>query len=213
MSPVTLAELDPVTRQRVLDQIGSGSDASLAIEPQKICGSHQDREARAQRLANLFIGEMILLLVQVRQDFFDKEPNETICGVTTFTDYCTSILRYSEGYIRQLIKGQNPASQKHDGSAHRKPILPSPSEVDSQPTSPEEPVQRPAAEPMSIVSVKLSETASLREWFAAKDLPFAVCPSEKERNGRPRMDHYDLQLFNLTPAEIKAVGELLEPKQ
>lgn len=97
---------------------------SLAVlEPQKICGSHQDREERAQRLASLFIGEMIPLLVQVRQDFFDKEPAETICGVTTFTEYCTSILRYSEGHIRHLIKGQNPASDKHDGSAHRKKEL------------------------------------------------------------------------------------------
>ena len=136
---VNIAELDDETRARVLAQIGGvtetlaaavgqdtkkadGMSATLTvIEPQKICGSHKDREERSQRLASLFIREMVPLLVQVRQDFLDKRPDETICGVRTFTDYCTNILQYSEGYIRQLIRGQNPASSKHDGSANRKP--------------------------------------------------------------------------------------------
>jgi len=46
----------------------SGTNRLANLEPQKICGSPKDREARAQRLASLFIGEMIPLLVQVRQD-------------------------------------------------------------------------------------------------------------------------------------------------
>ncbi len=119
---VTLDELDSITRQRVAEQIPEVAALTVAtVEPLKISGSHAEREERAQRLANLFIGEMVPLLVQVRQDFFDKEPSETICGVTTFTEYCTGVLRYSESHVRRLIKGRNPASQKHDGSAHRKP--------------------------------------------------------------------------------------------
>jgi hypothetical protein len=99
------------------------SAALTTVEPLKISGSHASREERGQKLANLFIGEMVPLLVQVRQDFLDKGRDETICGVNTFTEYCTSILRYSESHIRRLIKGQNPASEKHDGSANREAIV------------------------------------------------------------------------------------------
>jgi hypothetical protein len=79
-----------------------------------------DREARAQHLANLFVGEMVPLLVRVRQDFFDKEKDELIYNCRTFTDYCTRVLRYSESHIRRLIAGHNPATPKFDGSANRK---------------------------------------------------------------------------------------------
>jgi hypothetical protein len=82
-----------------------------------------DREARAQHLANLFIGEMVPLLVQVRQDFLDKDRDELIYNCRTFTEYCTRVLRYSESHIRRLIAGHNPASKTFDGSKHRKPEL------------------------------------------------------------------------------------------
>lgn len=100
------------------------SVALSPVKPLKISGSsgssHPDREARARALARLFIGEMIPLLVQVRQDFYEKERDETICGVKTFTEYCTAVLRYSASHIRNLIAGQNPATQKHNGSANRR---------------------------------------------------------------------------------------------
>lgn len=97
-------------------------NAQQAHAPLKISGSlHQEREDRAQALARMFIGEMIPLLVQVRQDFLDKDRDETICGVKTFTEYCRGTLRYSASHIRNLIAGQNPATSKHDGSANRKP--------------------------------------------------------------------------------------------
>lgn len=100
---------------------------ALAIQTSEreiISRSSQDREERGQRLANLFvkfIGDLLPLLVQVRQDFCDKSPDETICGVRTFDEYCTGVLCYSRRRIQQLIAGQNPASGKHDGSANRKP--------------------------------------------------------------------------------------------
>jgi hypothetical protein len=97
--------------------------ALVKQEPRILRGSvSADREARAQQLANLFIGEVIPLLVQVRQDFLDKDPHELICGCRTFTEYCIGILRYSESHIRRLIAGHNPA-KKFDGSKNRKPEL------------------------------------------------------------------------------------------
>jgi hypothetical protein len=81
---------------------------------------HEDREARAQHLANLFVGEMVPLLVQVRQDFLDKGRDELIYNCRTFTEYCNRVLRYSESHIRRLIAGHNPA-KKFDGSRNRKP--------------------------------------------------------------------------------------------
>ena len=87
-----------------------------------------DREARAQQLANLFVGEMVPLLVQVRQDFLDKDKDDLIYNCRTFTEYCTRILRYSESHIRRLIAGHNPATKKFDGSMNRKPELPEPEE-------------------------------------------------------------------------------------
>jgi hypothetical protein len=91
-------------------------------EPLILRGSMRtDREARAQRLANLFVGEMVPLLIQVRQDFLNKDRDELIYNCRTFTDYCTRVLRYSESHIRRLIAGHNPATKTFDGSKNRKP--------------------------------------------------------------------------------------------
>jgi hypothetical protein len=92
----------------------------MSSQPLILRGSVQaDREARAQHLANLFVGEMVPLLVQVRQDFLDKQKDELIYHCRTFTEYCTRVLRYSESHIRRLIGGHNPA-KKFDGSRNRK---------------------------------------------------------------------------------------------
>ena len=94
----------------------------MNTQPLVLRGSaHADREARAQHLANLFVGETVPLLVQVRQDFFDKHKDEEICHCRTFTEYCNRVLGYSESHIRRLIAGRNPATKKFDGSGNRKP--------------------------------------------------------------------------------------------
>jgi len=94
----------------------------MSTQPLVLRGSVQaEREARAQQLANLFVGEMVPLLVRVRQDFFDKDTEELIFNCRTFTEYCTRVLRYSESHIRRLIAGHNPATRKFDGSRNRKP--------------------------------------------------------------------------------------------
>jgi hypothetical protein len=96
----------------------------IRAEPLILRGSTPaDREARAQQLANLFVVEMVPLLVQVRQDFLDKDKDELIYNCRTFTDYCTRVLRRSESHIRRLIAGHNPATKKFDGSKNRKPEL------------------------------------------------------------------------------------------
>jgi hypothetical protein len=99
-------------------------NARIKQEPRILSGSTStEREARAQQLANLFVGEMVPLLVQVRQDFLDKPKHEFIYNCRTFTEYCVRVLRYSESHIRRLIAGHNPASKKFNGSKNRKPEL------------------------------------------------------------------------------------------
>src|SRR5271155_10325 len=89
--------------------------AALAVEGDIMSSSPSGREERAQKLANLFIGEMVPLLIQVRQDFVDKPDDEIVFNCRTWGQYCSTVLRYSERHIRRLIQGQNPAA-KHDGS-------------------------------------------------------------------------------------------------
>ncbi|HEV2523320.1 MAG TPA: hypothetical protein VGT24_13150 [Candidatus Acidoferrales bacterium] len=104
-------------------------NALVKEEPRILRGSTPaDREARGQQLANLVIREMVPLLVQVRQDFLDKDQSELICGCRTFTEYCNGVLHYSESHIRRLIAGHNPAT-KFDGSKNRKPDMPQPPAV------------------------------------------------------------------------------------
>src|SRR5208283_675936 len=66
-----------------------------------------------------FISEHTDLLVQVRQDFLDKQKHEQIMGCKTWTEYCVGVLHYSESHINSLIRGRNPAAAKHDGSKNR----------------------------------------------------------------------------------------------
>jgi hypothetical protein len=99
-------------------------EQSASVQREIISRSPQAREQRGQQLASVFvkfISDCLPLLVQVRQDFFEKPSDDTICGVKTFDDYCTGVLRYSRRRIQQLIQGSNPASVKHNGSANRKP--------------------------------------------------------------------------------------------
>jgi len=101
--------------------------AIVTSEPRILSGStHADREARAQRLADkfvTFVSEAVPLLIQVRRDFLDKDRDEVIYNCRTFTEYCTTVLRYSESHIRRLIAGHNPATKKFDGSKNRQPAL------------------------------------------------------------------------------------------
>src|ERR1700693_6264411 len=94
-----------------ISNLDSNSTAIVPIEREIISRSTQAREMRGQQLATLFvkfISDVIPLLIQVRQDFLEKPLDEAICGVKTFDEYCTGVLRYSRRRIQQIIKGQNP---------------------------------------------------------------------------------------------------------
>lgn len=97
--------------------------ATNQVQPLILRGSHAEREARAEKLVKLFvkfISDNVDLLVQVREDFLAKPATETIMGCSTFTQYCQTVLHYSESHIRRLIAGRNPATAIHDGSKNRK---------------------------------------------------------------------------------------------
>jgi hypothetical protein len=122
---------------------------SLIIE--RDISSSSEREERAQRLATLFIGEMVPLLIQVRQDFYDKKTDELIFGCRTWEDYCQSVLQYSKRHINRLIQGQNPAT-KFDGSQNRKvPSLPT---LESLPVPEESQELVPSQSPQAAPTVK-----------------------------------------------------------
>ena len=55
-----------------------------------------------------------------------------------------------------------------------------------------------------------SKTVQLREWFSTKYKAFKLRPSERAIAGiGGSMGRYDLMAFNLTPAQVKEIGELL----
>jgi hypothetical protein len=235
------------------------SDTSAAIpllnEPLKMSGSHADRESRAQTLVTLFVkflSDHIDLLVQVRQDFLDKETDATIMGCKTFGEYCKNVLHYSESHIRRLLAGRNPATATFNGQPQKKflenhpkptacPECHQPFASKSQlrnhgktqhgipstevaaflkraclPTSEDAMVTvqefvdtpQPGQPTQSVFS---SKTAQLRDWFNQKYPAFKLKPAEKDLRGvGGRMGRYDLTLFNLTPAQVKAIGGILQ---
>ena len=96
-------------------------------------GSHIDREARGRALAARFvdglgtivvkfIGDLAIEIKEVRQDFVVKPKNELICGVATFTEFCTAVLGYSIRHIDRILEGNNPAlsAAENADARHRK---------------------------------------------------------------------------------------------
>jgi hypothetical protein len=84
----------------------------------------QERDARAQELANRFIKfvtDLVPLLVQVRKDFLEKHRDEVIYNCKTWGQYCETVLNYSQQHINRLIR---------DGSPAAKPRLPKPEQAE-----------------------------------------------------------------------------------
>jgi hypothetical protein len=105
-----------------LAQRAGASIIKVAGQPLISSGSHQDREARAQTLATLFVkflSDHVDLVVQVRHDFLNKPAAEKVMGCSTWGEYCKNVLHYSESHIRNLIAGRNPATKIFDGSKNR----------------------------------------------------------------------------------------------
>jgi hypothetical protein len=104
-------------------------------EPEAISGSTElsrstpstsQREKLAKRVEklvgeafNIYEGaleklkELRPMIAQLRQQFMELKPGEKIAGCRTWTNYCEQVLHRSDRRIRQILKGTNPASQKH----------------------------------------------------------------------------------------------------
>jgi hypothetical protein len=139
MSPVRLDELNPETREKVLQQIGETEGVTTALAVQSTqkhsldimsSGSHKDREVRGRALADKFvrglgkivikfIGELETEIVEVRQDFVVKPKDELICGVDTFTEYCSAVLGYSIRHIDRILEGHNPSLSEEENTTAR----------------------------------------------------------------------------------------------
>ena len=83
-------------------------------------GSARSREEHGRALAKKFVNGLSKTVVQfiseladeiteVRRDFAVKPKDELICGVATFTEYCTAVLGYSIRHIDRILEGHNPA--------------------------------------------------------------------------------------------------------
>jgi len=53
------------------------------------------------------------MIAQLRELFMKLKPGEKIARCRTWTEYCEKVLHRSDRRIRQILKGTNPASQKH----------------------------------------------------------------------------------------------------
>lgn len=57
--------------------------------------------------------ELRPMIAQLREVFMKLKPSETVAGCRTWTEYCERVLHRSDRRIRQILKGANPASEKH----------------------------------------------------------------------------------------------------
>jgi len=109
-------------------------------EPEEISGSTKlspaaqssaQREKLAKRVEKLVeeafdmydsslkrLKELRPLIAQLRQQFMELKQDEVIAGCRTWTQYCQKVLHRTDRRIRQILKGTNPASEKHS----RKPL-------------------------------------------------------------------------------------------
>jgi hypothetical protein len=59
------------------------------------------------------LSELRPLIAQLRGLFMKLTLGEKIAGCTTWTEYCKRILHRTDRRVRQILKGANPASEKH----------------------------------------------------------------------------------------------------
>jgi hypothetical protein len=59
------------------------------------------------------LSELRPLIAQLRELFMKLKAGEQIAGCTTWTAYCQKVLHRTDRRIRQILKGANPASEKH----------------------------------------------------------------------------------------------------
>jgi hypothetical protein len=122
----------------------------LTPEPEDISGSAKlersvqpsaQREKLAGKVERLFneafsmydgsmkkLRELSPMIAQLRQQFMVLGKGETIARCRTWTEYCKKVLHRTDRRIRQILKGTNPASQKHSRKS-----LPAPKDSEALP--------------------------------------------------------------------------------
>ncbi len=160
------------------------------------------RDVRAAELATMFHGTLLPLLVQVRQDFLDKDAGELINGCSTWGEYCSNVLHYSESHVRRLIAGNNPATAKHDGSTKRKSPATEPTGEAAASAEPTESEPEALRQQQREICKPISDRRDLFEGW--KLITGGVTDSNTLL--------YDLTLEGLTPKAIAQVVALLGQK-
>jgi hypothetical protein len=59
------------------------------------------------------LSELRPLIAELRGLFMKLTPGEKIAGCATWTHYCERVLRRTDRRVRQILRGANPASEKH----------------------------------------------------------------------------------------------------
>jgi len=72
--------------------------------------------------------ELRPMIGQLRQQFMELKQGETIARCRTWTQFCQKVLHRTDRRIRQILKGTNPATQKHSRKS-----LPAPKDNDALP--------------------------------------------------------------------------------
>ncbi len=174
---VTLAELDPVTRQRVLEQIPDAAEStSMAVVEPKQYPSYSEAENLARRvLARMdsLAAKLRNLEADIRQLWveFDKlQDGETILGCATKKEFCEKKLHRTPRAVQYMLAGGNP-----DNAKPSEIISPSPSAAEIEVPAPAEPEPEsqpsPKPEPtLENVLNKLVERIALQPYgyYAAK---------------------------------------------
>ena len=65
------------------------------------------------------LSELRPMIAQLREVFMNLKPSEKVSGCRTWTEYCERILHRTDRRIRQILKGANPASEKHSRKSPR----------------------------------------------------------------------------------------------
>jgi len=120
----------------------------LTREPESISGSTKlsaqssvQREKLANKVEKLVeevfnmydsslkkLSELRPMIGQLRQQFMELKQGETIARCRTWTQFCQKVLHRTDRRIRQILKGTNPATQKHSRKS-----LPAPKDNDALP--------------------------------------------------------------------------------
>lgn len=124
------------------------------------------------------------LIAQLREMFMKLKPGDKIARCSTWTAYCDRVLHRTDRRIRQILKGVNPASEKHGPKSLQ-------AKVESTSPGPSRLVHANVVNvPPEPKTVKLPEARNV-EWSLKMvvDTSFAYVSSVFEKAKLPDEDH------------------------